>query len=103
MLIEATVEDAKRKGYHRLEYWTQERRAQRYYVRLGMKEIGRHYRFRMRAPQEIADWMNEAHIGVEYVYCCCLPEEWPLVKEKFDIIQDHPLEPHLCVGYEVRF
>ncbi|HIJ66348.1 MAG TPA: GNAT family N-acetyltransferase, partial [Candidatus Hydrogenedentes bacterium] len=33
LLIDATVEDAKKKGFHRLEYWTQDRRAQRYYAR----------------------------------------------------------------------
>ena len=42
-------------------------------------------------------------IGAEYIYGACLPEEWPLVKKKYDIIEKHPLEAHLCIGYEVRF
>ena len=42
-------------------------------------------------------------VGVEYLYGACMPEEWPLVKKKYDIIEKHPLEPHLCVGYEIRF
>jgi GNAT superfamily N-acetyltransferase len=103
LLIDATVEDAKKKGYHRLEYWTQDRKAQRYYARVGMKEIGRHYRFRMRAPEEVKDAVGRNYIGIEYLYCACLPEEWPLVKEKHDIVTKHPLEPHLCIGYETRF
>lgn len=103
MLIDATVEDAKKKGFHRLEYWSQDRAAQRYYARLGMKEIGRHYRFRMKAPEEISELMTRQSIGVEYIYCACLPEEWPLIKQKMEIIEKHPLEPHLCVGYEIRF
>lgn len=103
LLIDATVEDAKRKGVHRLEYWSQDRAAQRYYRRLGMKEIGRHYRFRVRSPQTVTDFMLGDRVGVEYLYCVCLPEEWPLVKKKFEIIEKHPLEPHLCVGYEIRF
>ncbi|GMV90474.1 MAG: hypothetical protein AMXMBFR82_02520 [Candidatus Hydrogenedentota bacterium] len=103
LLINATVEDAKQKGFHRLEYWTQDRRAQRYYQRLGMKEIGRHYRFRMRATEEVKDVVGRNYIGIEYLYCACLPEEWPLVKEKYDIVTKHPLEPHLCIGYEIRF
>lgn len=103
LLINATVEDAKQKGFHRLEYWTQDRKAQRYYQRLGMKEIGRHYRFRMRAPEEVKDVVGRNYIGIEYLYCACLPEEWPLVKEKYDIVTKHPLEPHLCIGYEIRF
>ncbi|MBI4556759.1 MAG: GNAT family N-acetyltransferase [Candidatus Hydrogenedentes bacterium] len=103
LLIDATVEDAKKKDYLRLEYWSQDRRAQRYYARLGMKEIGRHYRFRMKPPQEIEGIMRQDYVGVEYLYCACLPEEWPLVKQKFQILEKHPLEPHLCIGYEIRF
>ncbi len=103
LLIDATVEDAKKKGFKRLEYWTQDRKAQRYYQRVGMKEIGRHYRFRMRAPEDVKDAVGRNYIGIEYLYCACLPEEWPLVKEKYDIVTKHPLEPHLCIGYEIRF
>lgn len=102
-LIEATVEDAKQKGFHRLEYWTQDRNAQRFYVRVGLPEIGRHYRFRLRPPKEVADLLMKDQVGVEYLYGACVPEEWPLVKQKYDIVTKHPLEPHLCVGYEIRF
>lgn len=103
MLIDATVEDAKRLGYHRLEYWSQDRKAQRFYRRLGMKEIGRHYRFRFRPTEAINASLAGDCVGVEYVYGVCLPEEWPLVKQKYDILERHPLEPHLCVGFEIRF
>lgn len=103
MLIDATIEDAKKKGFKRLEYWSQDRRAQRFYARLALPEIGRHYRFRFKPPQEVTDSMMKDYVGIEYVYGACTPEEWPLVKEKFDIIEKHPLEPHLCIGYEIRF
>jgi len=102
-LVDATVEDAKGKGVRRLEFWTQERKAQRYYLRLGMQEIGRHYRFRMKPPEAVQDVLDKKYIGVEYLYCACLPQEWPRIKEQYDIVTKHPLEPHLCVGYEVRF
>lgn len=103
LLIDATVADAKKKGIHRLEYWTQDRAAQRYYARLRMKEIGRHYRFRMKAPAEIEEAMRQQCISIEYMYACCLPEEWPTIKQEHEILEKHPLEPHLCVGYEIRF
>jgi len=102
-LIEATRDDAKAKGFHRLEYWSQDRNAQRFYRRYGMKEIGRHYRFRFKAPKALADTLLEDYVGVEYIYGACMPEEWPLVKQKYEIITKHPLEPHLCVGFELRF
>jgi hypothetical protein len=102
-LMAATKEDARLLGYNRLEYWSQDRGAQRFYRRVGMKEIGRHYRFRMRAPQVVTDLLSAGNIGVEYIYAVCLPEEWPLVREKYEVLEEHPLEPHLCVGFEVRF
>jgi GNAT superfamily N-acetyltransferase len=102
-LIEAAVEDAKLKGIFRLEYWTQDRKAQRFYQRLGLKEIGRHYRFRVKPPQPVSEFMDQCSVGVEYLYCACLPEQWPLVKEQFDVLEKHPMEPHLCIGYEIRF
>ena len=102
-LIDATVEDAKRLGFHRLEYWSQDRRAQRYYRRLGLKEISRHYRFRFKPPQDIQDRMMQDYVGVEYLYGACVPEEWPLVQEKYEILRKHPLEPHLCAGFDLRF
>ena len=102
-LIDATIEDARRLGYHRLEYWSQDRGAQQYYQKLGLEEIGRHFRFRFRAPQQVQDRLMGDKLGVEYVYGVCVPEEWPIVKEKYDIVWRHPLEPHLCIGYEIRF
>lgn len=103
MLIDAAAEDAAGKGFHRLEYWSQDRTAQRFYRRLKMKEIGRHYRFRIKPTPQISSLLMEDRVGVEYVYCACMPDEWPLVKQKYDIIQKLPLEPHLCVGFEIRF
>jgi ribosomal protein S18 acetylase RimI-like enzyme len=102
-LIDAAVEDASKKGFHRLEYWSQDRNAQRFYQRIKMKEIGRHYRFRMKPPQALDEQFKQQCIGIEYLYCACLPEEWPEIQKQFEVLQKHPLEPHLCIGYEIRF
>ena len=102
-LIDGAVEDAQAKGIRRLEYWSQDRKAQRYYQRLGMTEIGRHYRFRMRAPQAVNEMLGAHRLGIEYVYCACMPEDWAKTRQDFDIIEKPPLEPHLCIGYEIRF
>lgn len=102
-LMDATVADAQRLGFRRLEYWSQDRRAQRYYRRLGLKEISRHYRFRFKPPADLQERLMKDYVGVEYLYGACLPEEWPLVQEKYEIVTKHPLEPHLCVGFDLRF
>ncbi len=101
-LIDATIADAQRKGIARLEYWSQDRNAQRFYTRLGLREIGRHYRFRFAPPKLIAEEVFKGGVGIEYIYGVCMPEDWPRVKKEHEIITKHPLEPHLCIGYEVR-
>ncbi len=103
LLIDAAVEDAKRQGFNRLEFWSQDRTAQRFYRRINLPEIGRHYRFRMRSPQAVEELLKEDYVSVEYLYGLCAIEEWPLIKKKYDIIEKHPLEPHLCVGFELTF
>ena len=102
-LIEALQKDALAKDFHRLEFWSQDRTAQRFYRRTGMKEIGRHYRFRMKPPKDVQDRMQQDGIALEYLYGACRPEEWHLVKKKYEIIERPPLEPHLTVGFEIRF
>ncbi len=102
-LIEAMVEDARQKGVHRLEFWSMDRAAQRYYRRLGMPEIGRHYRFRMLPPDDVRERMLLDLVGIEYIYGACVPDEWPIIRSKFKIVEKPPLEPHLCVGFEIRF
>ena len=101
-LMDATIADAQEKGFTRLEYWSQDRNAQRFYGRLGIPEIGRHYRFRFKPPKDIEQDLLQEQVGVEYIYGACMPEEWPRIKKQYDIIEKHPLEPHLCVGYEIR-
>ena len=101
-LIDATIADAKKKGFTRLEYWSQDRNAQRFYIRLGLPEISRHYRFRFKPPKDTNDHFLQDRVGIEYLYGACTPEEWPRVKKEYDIITKHPLEPHLCIGYDIR-
>ena len=100
-LIDATIADAKKKGFTRLEYWSQDRNAQRFYVRLGLPEISRHYRFRFKSPKDINNRLLQGGVALEYLYGACTPEEWPRIKKDYDIIEKHPLEPHLCIGYEI--
>jgi ribosomal protein S18 acetylase RimI-like enzyme len=102
-MIQATADDALEHGVHRLEYWSQDRAAQRYYRRLGMKEIGRHFRFRLKPPAITEVALASMKIGVEYVYGVCAPEDWPRIQADAEILTQHPLEPHLCVGFEIRF
>jgi len=103
LLIDAAKERLVAKGINRMEFWTQDRRAERYYRRLGLREINRHYRFRFKPPPEIEQMLKDEYVGCEHIYGACVPDVWNEVQRKFDVITRHPLEPHLCVGFEMRF
>jgi len=102
-LIEAAKERLIAKGIHRLEFWSQDEAAQRYYENCGMKEVNRHMRFRIKPSKEIEDLLRRDLVGCEYIYGACLVEVYPDIKKRYEVIEHHPLEPHLCVGYEIRF
>jgi ribosomal protein S18 acetylase RimI-like enzyme len=103
MLIETARERLPDKGVTRMEFWTQDRDAERFYRRIGLREINRHYRFRFRPPADIEQKLREDSVGVEYIYGACVPDVWKDIQKKYDIITRHPLEPHLSVGFEMRF
>jgi len=102
-LIREAKERLIAKGVRRMEFWTQDENAQRYYQHLGMREIHRHYRFRIKPSQKIKSLLERDFIGCEYIYGACIPEVFDDVARKYEIIERHPLEPHLCIGYEIRF
>lgn len=102
-LIEAAKERLTAKDVHRMEFWTQDENARRYYDHLGMREINRHYRFRIKPSEQVKRLLERDYIGCEYIYGACVPEIFDEVKRRYEVIERHPLEPHLCVGYELRF
>jgi ribosomal protein S18 acetylase RimI-like enzyme len=102
-LIHSMQADAAAKGFHRLEFWSQDRGAQRFYRRYGMREIGRHFRFRFYPPSELAQSFQQQGILVEYLYGMCSPAEWPRIQREYRVITEKPLEPRLCIGFEIRF
>ncbi len=102
-LIEVAKEQLIAKGVHRMEFWSQDEKAQGFYKKWGMKEINRHMRFRIKPNKEIEDLLRRDLIGCEYIYGACLLEVYPDVKKRYEVIEHHPLEPHVCVGYEIRF
>lgn len=101
-MMYATMDAAKSKGVTRLEYWSQDPGAHIFYEKIGMHEIGRHFRFRMEAPKEIVEYMLQDGIGIEYIYGVCQMEDWEHVQKKHALKSDHPLEPKICVGYSIE-
>jgi len=103
LLIDTARERLIGKNIHRMEFWTQDRAAVRFYRRCGLREINRHYRFRFKPPPEIEKILQADFIGCEYIYGACIPDVWKDVQKKYKVITRHPLEPHMCTGFEMRF
>jgi len=103
LLVEAAKQRLLVKGIRRMEFWTQDPDAARLYRRRGLHEINRHYRFRFKPTPEIQNMLEDDLIGCEYIYGACIPDVWNEVKEKYEVLTRHPLEPHLCVGFEMKF
>jgi len=119
-LIEAAAERLRGHGLQRMEFWSMDEGAQRFYERLGMAEMNRHWRFWARpaagSPPLAADvtaglppWtlgVNTAGIPslrVELVHATASVADWPRVSRECPVIQTPPHEPHLCRGFDYRF
>jgi hypothetical protein len=60
-----------------------------------MKEIGRHYRFRMRAPASVTEALAPDRMGIEYLYCACMPKSGPPSKRNTTSSETSPRTPPL--------
>lgn len=106
-LIEAAAERLRGHGLRRMEFWSMDEGAQRFYERLGMAEMNRHWRFWARAglpPSTLG--VNTAGIPslrVELVHATASVADWPRVSRECPVIETPPHEPHLCRGFDYRF
>ncbi len=102
MLIEKAHEIMNTKFQINKSIWySQEEKAQKYYEKLGMKEIGRHWQFSINPGKEIFDKLLKDGFNCWNMRGSCDPKDFKKVKKKFEIIEDdETLKPRICVGYE---
>jgi ribosomal protein S18 acetylase RimI-like enzyme len=82
-------------------WYSQDLKAQKYYEKLGMKEIERHWQFSINPTNEqLGMFKKDGFICWEMRGSCSI-EDFYKVKEKFKIIEDDDaLKPRICIGYE---
>lgn len=102
-LVQSAEERLLARGIRRMEFWSMDDNAQRFYQALGMREINRHWRFWVRPRREDLADRRPASFNPEYMHATASLEEWPKVAERWQVVTDPPLEPHLCYGFDHRF
>jgi ribosomal protein S18 acetylase RimI-like enzyme len=82
-------------------WYSQEEFAQKYYQKLGMKEIGRHWQFTVYADKKLTAQLKEKGFDCWNLRGSCSIEDWEKVNRNFEIeTEDEALKPRICVGYE---
>jgi|AntRauTorcE11897_2_1112592.scaffolds.fasta_scaffold03477_7 ribosomal protein S18 acetylase RimI-like enzyme len=82
-------------------WFSQDKRAQKYYEKLDMKVIERHWQFSVNPDVELKDKLLQKGFNCWNMRGECAVEEFEKVKEKFDLIEkDDALQPRLCIDYQ---
>lgn len=106
-LVETAAERLKAAGVRRMEFWSMDEKAQRFYAAVGMRVINRHWRFWTRGGRGLGAALSPdepvSSLAVELVHATASEDDWAKVREKCRVIETPPLEPHLCLGFDYRF
>ncbi|MBN2460570.1 MAG: GNAT family N-acetyltransferase [Candidatus Cloacimonetes bacterium] len=82
-------------------WYSQEPRAQQYYRRLGMHEVGQHWQFSIEPDEEMKKQFKRDGFDCWNLRGSCAVEDFDRVSSRFKIIQDDDtLKPRLCIGFE---
>ncbi|OGL48112.1 MAG: hypothetical protein A2161_02590 [Candidatus Schekmanbacteria bacterium RBG_13_48_7] len=92
------------KGIRRMEFFTRDENACKFYEKLQMEKISTHYQFFFKPPANIArKFIKKGILNTEHIFATCWEDDWEDIKKKFSIIYNHPYEPHICTGFEYTF
>ena len=82
-------------------WYSQEEKAQKYYEKLGMREIGKHWQFSIRANKDDFQALLEKGFNCWNMRGSSEIKDYDKVKKNFKIIEnDETLKPGICIGYE---
>ncbi len=82
-------------------WYSQDARAQSYYRKLRMKEIGRHWQFSLKPGKDLKKVLKEDGFDCWNLRGSCSIEDFARAKINFDVIEDNEtLKPRICIGFE---
>ena len=101
LLEEAHRELKRRFAVTRTIWYSQEPNSQRWYEKMGMWEIGRHWQFSVFPTAEQNLQFKQDGFVCERIRGSCKPEDFARVRQKYNIVEDiDALKPRTCIGYE---
>lgn len=90
-----------RYGINKSIWYSQDEKAQRYYEKLGMREIERHWQFSVYPTEAQKKLFEKDKFNCWAMRGSCNIEDFEEVKQKFRVIEDDDaLKPRICIGYE---
>jgi nitroreductase/GNAT superfamily N-acetyltransferase len=102
-LIEYTKLWLKENNIYRMEFWSQEKHAQKYYENLGMEEIERHWQFYTKLNKDIVSDLSKDTLGLYYAYASCKESKLEEVMKKYEVADLYGTKPLICKGYNYDF
>jgi hypothetical protein len=102
MLI-AKAHDLMKKSHNIIKsiWYSQDEGSQKYYERIGMKEIDRHWQFSIYPDERIKEIFERDGFKCWTIRGEFSIEDFETVKNRYDIVEDDdPINPKICIGYE---
>jgi len=88
-------------GINKSIWYSQDLKARKYYEKIGMKEIERHWQFSINPTNEQLEMFKKDGFVCWEMRGSCSIKDFYKVKEKFKIMEDDDaLKPRVCIGYE---
>ncbi|MCF8008613.1 MAG: GNAT family N-acetyltransferase [Halanaerobiales bacterium] len=100
-LINETHQILKNKYQINQSIWfSQDKKAQKYYEKLGMEEIERHWQFSIKPDKRLKRDLKDKGFNCWNLRGECKIEDYQRVKNNLNIIEDNDtLKPRICIGY----
>lgn len=101
------IEEAHKKmrtkyGINKSIWYSQDESSQKYYKKIGMKEITRHWQFSVYPTQEQKEFYRQKGFNLWSMRGSCSIDEFPEVKKRFNVVEDDdPVNPRICIGFEL--
>jgi hypothetical protein len=81
-------------------WFSQDKKAQKYYESLGMNEIERHWQFSFLPTEEQKKLFRKDGLSSLEIHASSQIDDFKKIKAKYNLIEDDALKARICIGYE---
>ncbi len=87
-------------GINKSIWFSQDKKAQKYYKSLGMQEIERHWQFSFLPTEKQKKEFQKDGLSSLEIRASSKVDDFKKIKDKYKLIEDDALKARLCIGYE---